>query len=181
MKKYTIPKGFHISHIFPSFYRNKPLVNFRFAFTSNCIYNLNDQHNQDCNKLFGVSFGLVHNTSTLWGRIFKKSANSFRIGWNCSSQNGKIQLYAYYYNDGVRKIEYIIEVPKNKEFDASLYFDRIDNKVHVDINAEGFDNSHSVYDFRFKDCPRFGMFLFPYFGGTIAAVHRMVIYLQRLN
>lgn len=181
MKKYIIREGWHISHIFPSFYRNKSSVNFSFMFTSSCVYDLNDKHNQDCNKLFGLSFGLIHNTTTPWGRLFKTSANSFRLGWNCSSQNRKIQIYAYYYNNGVRNIEYITDVNLNKVYNGGFYFDRINNNVHVDISAEAFVNSNTAYDFNFKRCARWGLWLSPFFGGTIAAVHKMVIYLKRLN
>ncbi len=177
MKKFVIPSGFHISHFLPGLYRAKTLLNFDFMFTSSCKYDLGYEHNLDVNKLFGRSFGLVHNTTTIWGRLFKKSANSFRIGWNCCSQNGKIQLFAYYYNDGVRKIEYIAEVDVNKNYNCYIYMDRTANKIRVNLTSDKFESS-TVYDFRFKDCPQWGLKLFPYFGGTYWAPQRMTIYIK---
>lgn len=191
MKKYVIPKGFHISHVLPSFWRKLSVLDFDFVFTSNCIYDLNDQHNQDVNKLYGVSFGLIHNTTTLWGRLFKSRANSFRIGWNCALQNRKIQLYAYYYNNGVRHIEYIGDADLNKSYNTKIYFDRVNNCIVVDINSmkmstrdaasSTVDNAHGSYKFDFNKSPKWGILLKPFFGGTIAATHKMTIFIDKLK
>lgn len=185
MAKFTIPKGFQISHILPKFYSNKPLLNFQFEFTSNCIYDLGITHNEAVNKLYGISFGLIHNTTTIWGKLFKKHANSFRLGWNCSLQNRKIQLYAYYYNNGVRTSEYIADMDLNRQYSASIYFDRNDNKVMVDINSSdtltSSFNSRSDYDFRFRNVPRWGMYLYFFFGGKLPAPHKMTVYVNKLN
>lgn len=188
MAKYTIPKNFHISHIFPSFYRKLYFLDFDFVFTSNCIYDLGNNHNQDVNKLYGISFGLIHNTTTLWGKLFKSRANSFRLGWNCSLQNRKIQLHAYYYNNGERKIKYITDIDLNRKYKASVYFSRRDNRIDINIKSDANNsnpnfinfNSESSYFFDFAKAPNYGMKLFPYFGGTIAALHRMIIYINKL-
>lgn len=178
MKKFVIPSGFHLSHVFPKFYFKKNLLPFEFMFTSSCKYDLNDVHYLDVNKLYGMSFGLIHNFTTLWGRIFKKSANSFRIGWNCQSRNGKIQLFGYYYNNGVRSSIYICDVDVNKVYSCTLVCDRATNKIMVDISAEGFA-SNSVFDFNFDNSPKYGFILFPFFGGTIEAPHRMTFFINQ--
>ena len=184
MGKFKILKGFHISHILPKFYKDKPLLNFDFSFTSNCLYDVGEIHNQDVNKLFGLSFGFIHNT-TIWGKLLSKKANSFRLGWNCSAQNRKIQLYAYYYNDGVRKIEYIADIDLNRVYNSYIYFDRTANKIVVDISSAdsliSTFSSQTVYDFRFKNCPRYGYYLFPYFGGTLSAPHNLLMYINLLS
>lgn len=181
MKKFTIPSGLHISHIFPHFYKDKPLLNFEFRFCSNCLYDLGSEaENLKCNKLYGMSFGLIHNTTTLWGRLFKKYAYSFRLGWNCEKKNGKIQIFAYYYNAGVRKIDYICDVSVSKLYTCYMYFDRTSNQIAVDITGDDA-NIHTSYYFRFNDCLRFGMFLYPYFGGDLPAPRKMSFYINKFN
>lgn len=180
--KFTIPKEFHISHVLPGFYKNKSYLNFDFTFTSNCIYDLGLIHNQDCNKLYGLSFGLIHNTTTLWGRLFKKKANSFRLGWNCEMQDRKIQLFAYYYNNGKRSIEFIADVDLNRKYNCNMVFDRLTNKIVIDINStdaliQTFA-SQTDYDFNFSSCPKYGLYLYPYFGGVLSAPHKMTIYIN---
>lgn len=162
---FTIFKGFHISHIFPRFHSEKSFINFSFKFDQNCLYNLNDLNNLDINKLYGLGFGLNHHKQ------------SFRLGWNCQSPNGKIQIHAYYYNDGIRKIEYICDVDINTEYNCYLYLDRTSNKVFVDISKDAW-NINKQYVFRFKDCLRWGFFLFPYFGGDEFAPHKMSIIIR---
>lgn len=181
MRKYTIPSGLHISHIFPSFYKDRPVLNFTFRFSSNCLYSLGSvDEDLKCNKLYGMSFGPIHNTTTLWGRLFSKRAHSFRLGWNCEKQNGKIQLFAYYYNAGVRKIEYICDICVSQTYNCFMYFDRTSNKILVDVTGDGL-NINTSYYFRFNDCLRWGLFLFPFFGGDMAAPNKMNMYINKLN
>lgn len=185
MAKYIIAKGFHISHIFPRFYRKLFCLRFDFVFTSNCIYDLGTMHNLDVNKLYGISFGFIHNTTTLWGRLFKSRANSFRIGWNCSRQNRKIQLYAYYYNKGKREIKYITDIDLNRNYKACVFLDRPNSKIDVLIESESnntnpnflYFSSSSSYYFDFTKTHNYGLKLMPYFGGTIAALHKMIVYI----
>lgn len=159
-KVYTIHKGFHISHILPKFHNNKSFIKFSFKFSKECLYDLGNDNNQDINKLFGLGFGFNHHIQ------------SFRIGWNCEKQNDKIQLFSYYYNDSIRKMEYICDINVDEVYDCYIYFDRASNRIFVDISQESF-NINNSYDFRFKDCKRWGFYLFPYFGGDECSPHKM--------
>lgn len=182
MAKFTIPSECHISRILPKFHRNKSTLSFSFAFTSNCIYDIGINHNEDCNKLYGMSFGLIHNTTTILGRLFKRRANSFRLGWNCAKQNRKIQLYAYYYNNGERRIEYISDIDLNKYYGADIYFDRTSNEIYVHIthidSASSQTKVNNKYSFDFRKCKRWGLWLNFYFGGKLPAPHRMTAFIE---
>ncbi|MFW6219734.1 MAG: hypothetical protein ACOC33_02735 [bacterium] len=97
MKKIRIKEGKH--YPFPGFFIPIPILvckrgksyRRRFAFTDSCMYDLKDEDQLDCNKLFGFSIGHHHKN------------NSFRFGWRADLNKKKIEILYYAYIDGVRQ------------------------------------------------------------------------------
>lgn len=163
MKKYTIYENMHYSHLFPHFHFSKSKLDFDFMFGKNCLYSFPDIDNQDVNKLFGTGFGFSHHK------------DSWRLGWNCSEGNNNIQLYSYYYNQGIRKIDYICDIAPNVRANCFANFDRTDGKIYVHISFSG-NTAFKEYEFDFKGVPKFGFTLYPFFGGNKVSPVTMNIY-----
>jgi len=141
----------------------------RVYFYPNCKYQLSENYDQ-VNKLFGFSEGFHH-----W--------NSARIGWRCTDGEF-IELMAYAYIDGVRVIKPMIKIKtelwvfcsiQNK---SSKYVFKALNPNNQSITVS-IDKSKkiSIYSF-FK---LFIYRLFPYFGGKIAAPHKMDLCITKLR
>lgn len=110
IRKIIIPKGWHWSLQFrPHIVFRKPLYDQKtFEFTNSCLYSKNENDGEHINKLFGVTFGYVHTTSA-------------RFGWNC--RNGKIQLFSYVYNKGIRNYTKVGVVDINSKNNLRISFD----------------------------------------------------------
>lgn len=174
-KTYTIFKGWHISHLFPRLYENKTFISFTVNFDKSCLYHFGNDYDLDVNKLYGLGFGLIHDTSDPLIKIFPEKAEGFRIGWNSQKNNGKIQLFAFYDNDSARSMVYLCDVNVNEDYSYYLYFDRALNKVFVDVTQNTLNIAHTSFAFSFANCPNWGFYLFPYFGGTQTAPNKMQI------
>jgi len=141
----------------------------RVFFYPNCKYILSENYDQ-VNKLFGFAEGFHH-----W--------NSARVGWRCTDGEN-IELLAYAYIDGVRIIKPMIKCKTE-----SWVFCSIQNKGSkyvfktLTLNNQSItvsidkSNKLSVYSF-FK---LFIYRLYPYFGGKIAAPHKMELNLTKLK
>lgn len=141
----------------------------RIYFYPNCKYQLSENYGQ-VNKLFGFSEGFHH-----W--------NSARIGWRCTDGEF-IELMAYAYIDGVRAIKPMIKCKVE-----SWVFCSIQNKSSKYVFKALTPNNQSItvsidkgkkisiYSF-FK---LFTYKLFPYFGGKIAAPHKMDLCITKLR
>jgi len=153
----------------------KPVISFgklrldyKFQFFNSCIYafpynggekHQDMNHNLDVNKLFGVSHLGVH-------------SNSARFGWNCDVEKKKINIFAYYYLDGVRKFSQIKSVPTGEYIVFSLV--HRENFIHYYIDGE--------YCFSHK-FPKviIGYQNFVYFGGKMTAPHEMLMFKTKKN
>lgn len=165
--RFIIHKGSHYSHLLPRFHYRKDFIRFKFRFSAEDLYTVDGVDKYDINKLYGLGFGFNHHI------------NSFRFGWNCEKHNGKIQLFSYYYNDGVRKWEYLCDVDVDKTYDGYIYFDRAENKVFCNVSCD-YDPLFGVqksYDFSFMKCRRWGFYLYPYFGGNLKAMQKFSIFI----
>lgn len=132
------------------------------VFDSSCIYqNMDTQNQYDINKLIGFSdCGTLH------------QENSARFGWNWL--NGSIHLYAYCYNNGERKYEFLDTVELNKPYYLKLYLDNfsyyffLKDKIYTMPRACSNGNKINGYQ------------LFPYFGGDEVAPHDIRIKIKYL-
>lgn len=162
MKTYTIEEGSHSSGVHFKLHSGKNQLKFYAKFSADCLYDLGNSNNHDINKLYGLTWGLFNDK------------NSFRIGWNCSAQNGKIQLYAYIHRNGVRSWESIGEVDVEQEFEVYVEFDRTGNIILVS-NSEGYVG---FINYNFNGVVKYGYYNWPYFGGDEVAPHTMNIQLS---
>lgn len=169
-KTYTIQQGNHYADgLNFSFHSGKEWLNFEASFYPSCIYDLGDNDNYDINKLRGLTWGLMNDD------------NSFRIGWNCEKQNGKIQLHYYIHDRGAMRYGYITEVSPGEWFSFSINFDRTGIFIHPDGSKTVgvihiYITSHNLatdVSFNFSGIPKSGYYNYPYFGGNEVAPHTM--------
>lgn len=159
MKTYIIPKGWHYSLHLPKPYLGiKKNFNIKVKFTDYCRYNLDNPDQQDINKLFGVSFRHHHN-------------NSIRIGWYYNPITDKIHIYAYEYENGVRRFARVGEV----NIDEIVYIDLklLSHSYEILIRGGGFLN----FMFNYPTI-KMGYYLYPYFGGNQPAPHDVKIEME---
>ena len=154
--KFQIFKDKHYSDQFLyksiNFLNLSSILTFKVNFDKSCIYNLNSPDQLDINKLFGFSNGFNHH---------KYSA---RFGWN--SENDKINIFSYVYDNGKRKSNPISTIECGKYYKMAIVDDNtnwifsIDNYFTMVPKSEKF---------------KIGYKLWPYFGGNITSPHDMSI------
>jgi hypothetical protein len=119
------------------------------------ISNIYDNGSDDINKLYGITSSKIHE-------------NSARFGWRCKGDI--IEIFAYYYIDGVRYFEKMgeTEIKKRNEFlvdvSGNNYYFRFNDVEKVIVNTKNISAFRS----------------FPYFGGDLPAPHRMTILIVEL-
>jgi len=133
------------------------LLAYRVAFTESCRYDLGKDQG-DINKLFGIGYFPHHHD------------NSVRIGWNYDLVSGKINLFAYWYKDGVRSWHYLRSV----DIGEINYF-----KIYIRKEEHLIDVSGRKY-FVDVEGRSVGYLLRPYFGGNRTSPHTMIIDLQKI-
>lgn len=161
-KWYTINEGDHYAS-------NKPLISittsnimrFNAIFDGRCLYNLNilSEDMYDINKLYGATdcFSSIHQ-------------NSYRFGWRHDG-NSSIEIYAYWYRDGVRGSHLMGSTIPN--YYDSFELGTIGNNYYFSFNGEEFLTERS------KSCNGGIRFrAFPYFGGNKPAPNDMSIYIE---
>ena len=158
--EYKIAEGSHYCNLSAVTPINRTQMLFKVRFDSSAIYTTVDPQNQyDINKLYGFSEG------------YDPHVNSARIGW--SYNNGKLRLYAYVYNNGVRLSREICAVNlfetincailvKNDQYEFSV------NGVQVQLSRALSGSLTNGYQ------------LFPYFGGDETAPHPISIWIKDL-
>ena len=159
MKIYKIKKGSHSSvglHI--KKYNGGDLVIFG-KFDITCWHYPDDIPSTGKNKLTGVTWGFkgVHK-------------NSIRIAWQPDKIQNKINLFIYYYNQGIKFVEFVGSVNVGQEFMIRLIFGSDSFKVR-------FNDFEKKYVFSFPDTS-INYFNFPYFGGASKAPWDMFIYMK---
>ena len=178
MKKNIILKGFHRPlQLIPSCF--KPFgfiitdkvysIHRRVKFASSCAYNLQNEDQDDWNKLFGVCFGI--------SGIHK---NSLRFGWRRSIKKQKIELCVIEYNNGkvLRAWIYGMDTDLDTEIDLEVRF-RMTSYGVVEYNflcnGEVCRSWHldSVSSLMYFGC---GV----YFGGNRKAPHKMIINVENI-
>lgn len=161
-KSWKIKKGHHYcSNLLRlSLYLKQIRLSYDVIFQDSCAYTMAYPHNLDINKLFGLSYGYHHH-------------NSIRFGWH--SNNG-IQIFAYYYVDGIRKEEWMCTLKTGVQYKMTII--RQSDKYSLVIT--GPDNllkqkivNHGL------NMVNYGYELFPYFGGTQKCPQDMIILMHK--
>lgn len=145
-------------------------MRFKFHFDSSAIYTTSDPLNQgDVNKLYGFADGVSF--TTLY-TIPPHHINSARMGW-AWTQNA-LRIYAYCYNDSVRVFKELQAVEIGKTYNAGIrllkggYEFTIGNKKDTMFRSVDTD---SIIGYK----------LFPYFGGTETAPHKVTIKIKDIK
>lgn len=161
---YVIEEGAHYSHRDGMPPRVASLfdgrhMDFDASFTPSCIYVPEDS---SINKLYGFTDcnSLVHQ-------------NSARFGWRVRADSS-IDLYAYWYMSGMRGDHYMGNTKVNNVDQYEIwalqdyYYFRFNDKEYTTYRSK-----RCVHGVRER--------LFPYFGGTPVAPHRMIIRILEVN
>jgi hypothetical protein len=156
--KFTIRKGKHYSFHLPKLWFGRKSHKLRFKLDANCWYSFDGEDANDINKLWGVSFGHHH-------------TNSFRLGWRPSKfVIGEIELFHYVYDSGKVEWDFIGTFTTN---------DWVDVDIEVGGGYVKSTFNGRVYLYIYDEAnPKFGYYLFPYFGGNRTAPRDMNIYLK---
>lgn len=157
---YLIPAGSHYSN--NSTLKSVKTSEMKFAvkFDSSAIYTtLNPLNQGDINKLYGFSEG------------YNNQYNSARIGWNWNL--GKLNLYAYVYNKGVRSFKKITSVAIGAEHSCSI---KVSGASYIfTVNGISVTLSRAL-----KTTTASGYQQYPYFGGDEVAPHNITILISNL-
>lgn len=132
-----------------------------FMFTESCLY---DSKITQVNKLWGFSVGL----------FTSPRKESYRFGWNCQKNNGKIQIFEYVEKDYKFEYEHILDVDINK------WYTYVITKSYRSVRLEIYDENNKllvncVNDFEMSDNVSLCKTARPYFGGRISAPHDIII------
>lgn len=156
---YTITAGSHYatqSSFQPL--SNVSVLKFRTRFDSSAIYQTTLSENQgDINKLFGMS-----------DCNSDHQMNSARFGWRWF--DGKLEIWAYAYVNGERKIAFIQSVSIGSTDLYQLTF--TDSSYLFKVNDAVVSIPRPCSD------PANGYRLYPYFGGDEVAPHRITIEIE---
>jgi hypothetical protein len=127
-------------------------LHFGMVFNRSHVYN---NGSDDINKLYGITSAKIHQ-------------HSARFGWRY--KDDKIEIFAYYYIDGVRHFEKLGEAELNTAYEFIVdvtgywyYFNFNGNELRV-------YSHYNITAFR----------SFPYFGGDLPAPHRMTFRIVEL-
>lgn len=159
IRKYVIRSGEH--HATLSFENTKfDKLKFKALFDSSAIYQTGKPENQgDINKLFGTSdCSSYHHT------------NSARFGWRW--YENQLEIWAYAYVDGERKMSIIDTVALNKFNEYEIRFE--ESRYVFRLNDKEVEMPRSCQ----KEAK--GYKLFPYFGGDEAAPNDISIWIEEL-
>jgi hypothetical protein len=153
-KTYLIKEGKHFSsHLIKA--TEEEILDFDAIFDESAKYYIGDSYEQsNINKLLGFTDcgSGVHD-------------NSARFGWRWF--NDKLEILAYCYIEGVRQEEFLTSVNFNEENNYKLYIQ--DDKYVFQVN------DHIAFIPRSCTSSEKKYYLYPYFGGAIAAPHDIKI------
>jgi hypothetical protein len=157
---YLIPAGSHYSTNSSLKSIKTSEMKFVVKFDSSAIYTCIDPLNQaDINKLYGFSEG------------FSNQYNSARIGWNW--YGGKLNLYGYVYNKGVRSFAKITSVSIGAEHNCSIKV--LGASYIFTVNGVSITLGRAL-----KTTTASGYRQYPYFGGDEVAPHNVTILIRNL-
>lgn len=130
-----------------------------------CWFPLETPDDFAVNKLFGLSYGMHHN-------------NSIRVGWTPANEPGHIDLFFYFYINGMlfEKPFCVVEIGKK----YTIEIDISNNQASFTIAGRNFSTTIDSYYF---PLPKFqgGYTLFPHVGGGLPARVDTKIYIDFLN
>lgn len=138
-----------------------------FEFTESCKYVLPGDEQDDINKLCGFAFGLMPKN---WGGNWIRPAhwNSMRIGWRWNPKIEKIELFFYWYENGIMYFEKAGETETNKK--VFVWLLKHENVFTASINAQsGF--AQKKHDSK----ENIGWMLPAYFGGSELCSQKIII------
>lgn len=145
-------------------------MRFKFKFDSSAIYTTSDPINQgDVNKLYGFADGVSF--TTLY-TIPPHHINSARMGW--AWYQNALRIYGYCYNDSIRVFKELQPIAIGKSYTAGIrllkggYEFTIDNKKDTMFRSV---NTETIIGYK----------LFPYFGGTETAPHKVTIQIKDIK
>lgn len=131
-------------------------MNFLARFDSSAIYTTTDPTNQsDINKLYGFADNNQHH-----------HAFSARIGWRWLNNN--LELLGYVYNDSIMSYRSIGNFQLLKDLNCSI---RVQGAQYV-FSVDGISTTMPRTS---SGATATGYQLYPYFGGTEPAPHKIVI------
>lgn len=159
---YRIPAGAHYATESSYTVLNLTAMRFRARFDSSAVYQTQERQNQgDLNKLYGMAdCGSMH------------QKNSARFGWRW--YEGALEIWAYAYINGDRKMSFIKAVQLNTSSSYELQFTDSTYNFTVDETTVSFPRNCSEKQAR-------GYKLYPYFGGDETAPHEIRIHIQELK
>lgn len=168
-----------------------------FNFDKSCLYDFNDNDEHDKNKLFGLSFAIWPRIRTqawehknfengktvlIWFRflglvvIKPMHWSSVRFCWNTVNKDGKVDIWPYIYNKGIRisNFKAIGTCDPGKDYVFRIDIDKIiDAVIFTKINSEDGERITTNYDI--EDTGIMYMYLDLYFGGNRTAPHDITI------
>ena len=132
------------------------------CFLVGCEYNI-DKDQTDINKVWGVGFLPHHHV------------HYARFGWVWNPDKMMVEVYAYYYDKGQRKSEWISDVNRGEIV-------RLELDIHPDHYIFAVRHRYSRYRYTLcKVTPSFkliGYKLGPFFGGNRTAPHEMKLLIK---
>ncbi len=149
---------FGLNYIYNGF---KKIKNIKIS--SSCLYKFNDEDDNDINKLYGFSIGYHHK-------------NSHRFGWNCDSENNRINIFAYFYKDGVICSQFLTVVECDVFYKYELKYSNGIVYYNIMLNGnviKSFCISHDIKKINIS----YNLGL--YFGGNKKAPHDMILYYKK--
>lgn len=167
---YLIKKGKHYSlrngSIIPYKFGLAPkTLRFAVLFGEGCDYQ--DQSGGDINKLYGISYG------------FNNHKNSVRIGWRYNDNLKTIELFSYYYANGMRKYKFLTCVALYDELKYTIFkgvrdtmIIEIENEAGKIVAQEEIEGIKTGW-LRLKQ--------FPYYGGDTLPVQNMKIFIKDIH
>lgn len=172
MSRYLIKKGEHYSqNRFLKLFLFEKKVKFLIDFDNSIIqYNDNAFNKSDINKIVGLCF---LSFKAIWNSIIKVTPihqyNSIRLGYVV--RQDKLDLYAYWYRDGVRNYEFIDTVEAFGFLEVS--FEIFGNCVGILIR--GIKTGRNVSVYANINTSSIANMLFPYYGGDETAKQDFLI------
>ena len=159
--KYKIKKGKHKANGFNfGLYFGNVETSWEFKLPTNAWYPEGTVE-PGVNKICGFSFGFNHHK------------DSIRLGWQPAfDDEGMVWLYYYTYKDGKRTTDYLMKVDARTGLKHSLTIKVQGDRIIMIIDG-------IVFNRIYKMKPKWGYYLFPYFGGIDPAPYNMEFYLKR--
>lgn len=153
-----IKKGKHYSGLsVPQLLFGETSIMHKLVFNDSCRYNLNNEDQLDVNKLIGIGYLPSHHQK------------SCRFGWRYNVDKDKMEILAYWYNNGKRDFEHLcwVNIGETVTYLVKSTKDRhyLIVKTQSGVFTKILDFGHSFIGYKLK----------PYFGGNQKAPQDILI------